>query len=424
MSGNHHKTHVAREKQKFIENCKLCGSCLRKCRIHPFSAYADKDAAELQKARIEFLKGGEISQMIYDLTFACIGCHYCNDACEQGLDPSNIGLLSRFELIERGESAPPPYAFALPGERFNYFSILSALLLNPAQSRWMSKVPESPEHADVVYFPGCGQHVSPDQLFITLDILDRMEISYAALAGIEHCCGVPYVFAGQGEESSRYRDELIKAISAFTPQTAVLTCPGCTYRLAGRFLKPTVSFDVMHLSSFLGRNLERLKFEKEIKKTVTIHDPCKLGRGLGEVEGVRRVLKAIPGLRVVEMEHHGEDTLCCSGTAGLSNPKAAKALGLLLMEEAKQTGADYLVDLCLGCHRTFRGLSKGYPFAVISFVTLVGQALGIEHENKLSQYLQWKDVDRVIEDARSNIEASSYSEEEIRSFLGIFFSMM
>jgi Fe-S oxidoreductase len=180
----------------------------------------------------------------------------------------------------------------------------------------------------------------------------------------------------------------------------------------------------MHLSTFLGQNLDRLKFEKPFEATVTIHDPCKLGRGLGEVEGVRRVLHAIPGLRVVEMEHHGTNTLCCSGTASLSNPVAAKELGRVLMEEVKRTSADYLVDLCLGCHRTFRGLSEGYSFEVISFVTLVGRALGIEHENKLAQYLQWRDVDRVIEDARANIQASAYSEEEVRSFLGMFFSMM
>jgi Fe-S oxidoreductase len=415
----------ADDKRVFAEKCKVCGSCLKKCRVLPFSQYADNNPAELQKARIDFLKGGQPSQVVYDLAFSCIGCHYCNDACEQNLSPSNIGTLSRIELINRGESAPPPYSFALPGERFNYFSILSALLLNPSQTRWLNHAPQSRSHADVVYFPGCGMHVSPNQLFTSLDILDKMGLKYATLGGIAHCCGIPYVQAGQGDQSAAFRERLITSITAFTPQTAVFICPGCTYRMAGNLLKPAeMPFRPLHFAAFLAENLDRLKFTHSINKTVTIHDPCKLGRGLGEFEGVRRVLKVIPGLRVVEMEHWGKNTLCCSGAASFSNPKAAKTLGKMLMEEAKQTGADMLVDLCLGCHRTFRGLSGGYPFEVMSFTTLVGRAMGVEYEDKLSLYLKWKDADRVIEDARANIAASPYSEDEVREFLQLFFSAM
>ncbi|MBI5118533.1 (Fe-S)-binding protein, partial [Candidatus Poribacteria bacterium] len=401
---------ITREKQEFIERCKSCGKCLEKCRIRPFSNYAAGVPAELRKAQIDFLKGGEFSQMLYDMAFSCIGCHYCSDACEHGLDPSRMGAISRIELVTRGQDAPPTYSFALPGEHFNYFSILSALLLNPSQTRWMTRTPESPQHADVVYFPGCGLHVSPDRLFTSLDILDRMGLNYVALGGIAHCCGVPYMAAGKGTECGERRDRLVESISAFTPKTAVMICPGCTMRLAGNFAAPSeLPFRPMHFAAFLGENLDRLRFEKSIDKTVAIHDPCKLGRGLGEFEGVRKVLGAIPGLRVVEMRHWGKNTLCCSGSASMSYPKAAKELGLVIMEEAKETGADLLVDLCLGCHRALRGLSKDYPFEVVSFVTLVGRAMGIEYEDKLSLYLKWRNVDRVISDARANIAASSYS---------------
>ena len=416
---------IARVKQEFIERCEVCGKCLEKCRIRPFASHADRDTAELQRERIDFLKGGEFSQAIYDMAFSCIGCYYCRGVCEQGLDPSQMGTISRIELVSRGQSAPAPYAFALPGEHFNYFSILSALLLNPSQTRWINEVPDSPEHADVVYFPGCGMHVSPDRLFTSLDILDRMGLRYATLGGIERCCGVPYLASGKGAECAEYRDRLVESISAFTPETAVLICPGCTQRVTEAVnASSEPSFRPLHFAAFLSENLDRLKFERSIDKTVAVHDPCKLGRALGEFEGVRKVLKAIPGIRVVEMEHFGKETLCCSGAASMTNPEAARELGLVLMEEAKATGADMLVDLCLGCNRAFRGLAKEYPFEVISFVTLVGKAMGIEHEDKLSLYREWRDVDRVIEDARANIEASFYSEQEIRSFLEIFFSMM
>jgi heterodisulfide reductase subunit D len=416
---------IEREKQEFIENCESCGKCLDQCRLQPYASYSGEKSTELRKTQIDFLKGGEFSQTVYDLAFTCIGCQYCTGACEHGLDPSHLGAITRMELIARGQSAPPPYSFALPGERFNYFSILSALLLNPSQTRWMAQPPEPAKHADVVYFLGCGMHVSPDRLFTSLDILDRMEIDCATLGGIEHCCGVPYMAAGQGAECEKRIDGLVESISSFTPETAIFMCPGCTSRMAGSFATPSdLSFRPLHFAAFLAENLDRLKFEKTIDKTVTIHDPCKLGRGLGEFEGARKVLNAIPGINIVEMEHSCKDTLCCSSSAAMSTPEAAKELGLIIMEEAKATGADLLIDMCLGCNRAFRGMVKDYPFETISLVTLVGQAMGIEHENKLSKYMEWRDVDRVVEDARANIEASSYSEQEIRSFLEMFFAMM
>lgn len=416
---------IAQEKSKFVEKCKACGKCLEQCRIRPFTGYGDGDPEKLRQTQIDFLKGGDFSQTIYDMAFSCICCHYCSQVCEEGLDPSFLGIITRIELVNRGQSAPPPYSFALPGEHFNYFSILSALLFNPSQTRWLSRVPDSPEHADVVYFPGCGLHVSPDRMFASLDVLDRMGLNHVALGGIDHCCGIPYMVAGQGAECGERRDMLVDSISAFTPETAVLICPGCTMRLAGRFTPLSeLPFRPVHLTTFLAENLDRLKFEKSIDKTVAIHDPCKLGRGLGEFEGARKVLGAIPGLRIVEMEHFGKDTLCCSGSASMSTPQAAKELGLVVMEEARAAGADLLVDMCIGCNRAFSGLAKDYPFETVSFVTLVGRAMGINYEDKLSQYMEWRDVDRVIEDARANIEASSYSEQEIRTFLEMFFSIM
>ncbi len=418
---------IAREKREFLERCVMCGSCLESCRIRPFSRYSDQAPAELQKVRIDFLNGGELSQTVYDMAFTCMGCHYCSKRCEQGLDPSRMGIVLRTELVNRGEAAPPTYSFALSGERFSYLNIMSAVLLNPSETRWITKLPESPESADVVYFPGCALHTTPARLFTGLDILDRMGLSYVALGGVSFCCGAPYMGAGRAAESGEYGGKLVEAISAFAPKTAVFSCPECTLRLKRDLAdSPAHSFRTAHFSTFLGENLDRLKFERAIDKTVTVHDSCHLGRGLGEFEGTRRVLEAIPGVRVVEMEHSGKSALCCGGMTAMFDRDAAGKQAVGLLDEAKATGADMLVDLCYGCNRTLGRLArkKNYPFESISLVTLVGRAMGIEHEDKLALYMGWRDADRVIADARANIEASPLSEQEVRSFLEMIFSFM
>ena len=50
---------------------------------------------------------------------------------------------------------------------------------------------------------------------------------------------------------------------------------------------------------------------------VTYHDPCDLGRNGGEYEAPRKILKAIPGLELVEMENIRAASVCCGGGGNL-----------------------------------------------------------------------------------------------------------
>jgi len=52
------------------------------------------------------------------------------------------------------------------------------------------------------------------------------------------------------------------------------------------------------------------------KKCVTWHDPCHLGRHCGIYEEPRNVIKAIPGIDLVEMERIKDQAWCCGGGGG------------------------------------------------------------------------------------------------------------
>ena len=88
--------------------------------------------------------------------------------------------------------------------------------------------------------------------------------------------------------------------------------------------------------------------------TVTYHDPCDLGRGSRVFDAPRRALACIPGLKLVEMAHSREHSLCCGGggnlemiDAGLSAKMAARRV-----QEALDTGAQAIVTTCQQCVRT------------------------------------------------------------------------
>ena len=105
----------------------------------------------------------------------------------------------------------------------------------------------------------------------------------------------------------------------------------------------------------LGRSLfqvGKLQFKKELNYTVTFHDPCYLGRHNGEFDAPRQVLRAIPGLRLVEMAHNRYNSFCCGGGGGgmwmdgFVKEHTSERLSEKRVREAVEAGADVLAVAC------------------------------------------------------------------------------
>ncbi|MBM4305396.1 MAG: (Fe-S)-binding protein, partial [Deltaproteobacteria bacterium] len=93
--------------------------------------------------------------------------------------------------------------------------------------------------------------------------------------------------------------------------------------------------------------------------TITYHDPCHLGRGLGSFDGSRELLRSI-GAKFAEMEHHHRESLCCGAGGGIRGfyPKFSRDIARRRVKEAEEVRADILLTDCLSCKHNLR---QGVP---------------------------------------------------------------
>ncbi len=130
----------------------------------------------------------------------------------------------------------------------------------------------------------------------------------------------------------------------------VISCPGCWvtlnhyYREWAEKLGLEYKVRIKHITEVTADLLRegKLKFRQAPRDggRLTYHDPCHIGRHAGIYEPPREILRAIPGVEFVEMEHHRENGLCCGSVLSrVGRPPAADAIGALRITEAENAGA-------------------------------------------------------------------------------------
>jgi hypothetical protein len=125
----------------------------------------------------------------------------------------------------------------------------------------------------------------------------------------------------------------------------------------------------------------KLELKNPIEGTLTFHDSCHMGRAQGNYEPPREMLKAIPGVDFVEMEHNREEGMCCGSVLTLvGEMPVAPVLGGHRLQEAVDAGADRVVALCPCCQVQLRdsNIKNDLGLQIDDLARVVAEAAGYE----------------------------------------------
>jgi heterodisulfide reductase subunit D len=346
-----------REHEQEMLRCNRCGYCQAACPIYGVLHREPITA----RGRIQLLRAVSegrlpLSDTVSRLVYDCTDCASCRVSCPGGVHTDEIFGVARRLLAENG-FLPPTL-----GELEQRVRSSHNISGEPAEHRllWAENLKEMPQGlvgkvgAQVVLFTGCVSALYPMAYGILQDLVEILQaarVDFTTLGGEEWCCGYPLLSAGL--PASELVEHNLDAVKALGAQTLITTCPSCYHMWKHEYAPDFVT--VRHSTEFLAELVEAGRVPlRSLDMRVTYHDPCDLGRKSGVYDAPRIIIRAIPGVELVEMADNRDAALCCGGGANLESlsPQLSAAMARRRLEQAQAVAAEAVISACQQCERT------------------------------------------------------------------------
>jgi len=367
-----------------VAKCNRCGFCLPNCpvyRVEGRESASPRGRNAMTRAVIEGRL--PLSRDTEKAIFSCLGCGACSQVCLSGVATKDV--IFRDRECQVGEGLYPEIAARVADLIQESHNISDDD--NEDRGEWQELIKGLPEDAllkdkaDVIFFVGCVASFFPMAQKIPANMARIMQaagVDFTILGGEEWCCGFPLLGAGMPDKMKRLMDHNLEKVKAVGASRIVFTCPSC-YHTWKHLYQPDV--ELYHASQMLDRMIKDGQISlKEMKVTVTYHDPCDLGRNSGIFEEPRNVLKAIPGIELRELANNRQLSVCCGGGGNVEmvNPDLSARVAQMKLDEIRDTGADMVVSSCQQCLRTIttRARRQKVDLVVKDLTDMVIDAMG------------------------------------------------
>ena len=339
-----------------VLTCLQCGTCAATC---PYGEQMEYPARRI----IAMLRAGRIEEVYAsDSLLACVACYACKAKCPRKIDLTGVLLpLVKEQVLLRRREMPAEFQKALEAT-LRYGNPMGE---SPRKREaWMKTagVPirvfhDDPRPADVLWLVECYNTYYPRGQQIaraTARLFNALGIDFATLGNEEKCAGECGRLSWEPGLSNTLVDYNLTILEKYRFNRVVTSSPHAYDAFKYRYPAFGFHYPLEHTVTLLAQHLDQLKplLKKKLDYTVTYHDSCCLGRHNNYYEEPRALLKAIPGIKLVEMAHNRINALCCGGGGGgmwldtYYKTQGYERLSDRRIKEALATKADVLAIAC------------------------------------------------------------------------------
>ncbi|MFC6707628.1 (Fe-S)-binding protein [Flexivirga alba] len=385
--------------QELIADCVHCGFCLPACPTYQLWG----EEMDSPRGRIHLmqagLEGAPLTDQMVEHFDACLGCMSCVTACPSGVQYDRLLEQTRAQVERRHERSRSEKALretifslfpyparlrklrgplratqrlgldrALRRTRLldRFFPGLAAMeRLTPklgTAEKLPAVVPAVGEQRAVVgLLTGCVQDVFFSDVNAATARVLAAEGCRVVIPSGQGCCGALSSHSGREAEAQRFAQQTMATFDAAPEiETVVTNAAGCGSAMkdygplfaaenddATTQSAEAFASNVRDLSEVLTE-LGTVATRHPLPMRIAYHDACHLGHAQGVRSQPRELLRAIPGVQLVEIP----DAAICCGSAGVYNilhPQTAAELGEAKARSIMATKPDLIVTANPGC---------------------------------------------------------------------------
>ena len=389
----------------YIYSCRKCGVCRYKmtgrvpyvCPVKKASPGFENFSSRGKMLLAQALLEGQIqpSAGLARAAYSCTLCGNCMTQCGATDPDTRKPLVDNTAVVEAMRADLLRECPDLIDEAYRRVLAQTRQYGNPwgmprsARGKWAKglKLKDAQkEPVEVLLFIGCTMSLNPElavRAKKAAAVMQAAGVGVGILGAAEPCCGSVQKRIGDRELAEEMIEQNTALLNGLGSSVIITLCAGCCNMLKTEYAGLTPK--VYHLVEYLARLVkdQKIALTKNQQLTVAYHDPCHLGRHLGVFNPPRDILKALPGITLVERTATRENTICCGAGGGMrlfEGGAFAQDMGREAVRAARAAGAQAIVSACPFCETNLETAAQGLeaPMPVYDIIDLVYDAAELD----------------------------------------------
>jgi Fe-S oxidoreductase len=399
--------------------CTRCGKCVEVCPVTGPGEVKGEPRAVIAGI-IDILRTGHGPQASRNWANACVLSGECIKACDYGVNPRFLLGMARLAMTRGSEEAAERRRRGVEGFRkvardvthVSRIQLDDKLLARLGQKPDNRSDPDTPP--DFVFYTGCNVLKTPHIALLALDIMDTLGVTYNVMGGPSHCCGIVQMRSGDVATSGRFAESTMDKLARSKSGQVISWCPSCHVQFTETTL-PTIErtrgarpFEMTPFMLFLRQRLDRLRpyLRNRVDMRLALHRHPGIK---GVVEAAEDILRAVPGVELVDL---GQPAVGLMSNYFRALPAYRRELQKNELAAAEAAEVDALVAVYHADHRELCAHERDYPFRIINVLEIVGESMGLRHEDQFKRLKMMQDVDAIMADcgdlvARHGLDAET-----------------